>query len=94
MKKLAQILLAIIIFTAIKLYNKSSANDEVKSQLLNACNGSEVCEQIVENNFDVCFDNSYSIGTKRRAGSLNAHKLSECLNSSLGMEYFSVSKEN
>jgi hypothetical protein len=71
---------------------KANTAKDVKAQLVGACDQDQACLTSVNTHFDTCFDNSYSLGSRRRAGSLDGDKFTSCLNQKAGKDYFSSEK--
>ena len=71
-----------------KFYDKSATAKEVKQEMLNVCSTDNNCQKAVSTYFQKCFDSSYSMGSRRRASSLDTQKLSTCINNSSGVAYF------
>jgi hypothetical protein len=92
-KKAGTIAVAVITLLAMKLYNKSSNSSEYEKQLLALCEQNSNCITSVHENFNSCFESSYSLGSKRRKGGLKFEKFVECMNSKSEQPYFSVDPE-
>ena len=71
-----------------KFYDKSTTAKEVKQEMLSVCATDSNCQNAVSTYFQKCFDSSYSMGSRRRASSLDTLKLSTCINNSSGVAYF------
>lgn len=66
MIKVIKFLAIIIVAIAIRVYGKSSSHDDIKEQLTTACQGRETCLEAVNEKYDGCFDNAYTIGRHSR----------------------------
>lgn len=80
--------LAFTIGLGFSFYQKSSTAKEIQKDMLNFCSTDNDCQNAVNTYFKKCFDISYSGGSRRRRSSLDARKLSECINNSSGIAYF------
>ncbi|MBI2569967.1 MAG: hypothetical protein HYV63_23425 [Candidatus Schekmanbacteria bacterium] len=76
-----------------KYFNKSQAHDDVKQRLIEVCEGDQNCIKVVENNYERCFSQAYSMGSRRRSSSFDTDKLATCLNGASPVAYFVVSKD-
>jgi hypothetical protein len=85
--------LGVAAMLGMKFYNKASAHDGVKQQLVALCESDPGCQQAVETHFEACFDAAYKVGGRRRASRLEAGQLVGCLNSRSGQPYFSYDDE-
>jgi hypothetical protein len=71
---------------------KANAAKDIKAQLVGACDQDQACLSSVNAHFDTCFNDSYSLGGRRRAGRLDGNKFATCLNQKAGKDYFSSEK--
>lgn len=85
-------LLILAVFFGLKFYNKMSAENDVKDQLVSLCAETPDCMKAVDTYYKSCFEKSYSIGGRRRSGGIKADKLVDCINQSSGVNYFSAGK--
>lgn len=91
MKAIAKIglfALMVTIFLGTKYWNKSTTAKDTKQQMLNICDVDNDCQKAVETYFEKCFENHYSLGNRRRAGSLDHVKFADCVNEGAGAAYF------
>ena len=82
--------LGVVVAFGLKFYNKSATAKEVKQEMLNICQTDSGCQNSVNTHFQKCFERSYSLGSRRRSGSLNARKLTDCINNNSGVAYFDI----
>jgi hypothetical protein len=101
MKWLRQILIFLAIVAGIvgwKFYNKSQARTAAKTQLTTICNSNKAVEKeclaAIEQHYDLCFDDSYTLGGRFRSSGLDSEKLANCINSKSGEPWFTVQKTN
>lgn len=88
LKKFAFAIVGVTVALGIKFYNKSATAKEVKQEMLSICSTDSSCQNAVNNHFQKCFNSSYSMGSRRRSSTLDTRKLSICINSSSGVNYF------
>jgi hypothetical protein len=93
MNRLLGALVTIALIFGIRYYNKQSAAKEVKTKLVSLCSGDPDCVASVEANFDACFEDAYSIASRKEDAQKVAQSLVRCLNSKSGEEYFVASKK-
>lgn len=82
------IVLAIVI--GFRFYNKNTSYNDVRAQMLEFCQGVSKCEAILKEHFDTCFDDSYSMGSRRRSGGLDSQSFVECINGKSGAELLTL----
>lgn len=73
-----------------KFHSKASTAKEVKQEMIAVCSSDQDCTKAVNTHFKSCFDNSYRMGSRRRASSLDTQKLAGCINSNSGVEFFGI----
>ncbi len=73
-----------------RFYNRSQTEAEVRAQLIEICEDDASCAQAVETHYEGCFEESYSLGSRRRSGSMDATTLVSCLNTRSGEEHFEI----
>ena len=73
-----------------KFVAQSSSAKETKAQMLEICSTDVTCVEVVDTHFKQCFDANYSMGSRRRSGSLNTQGMADCINAQGGDEYFIV----
>jgi hypothetical protein len=88
MNRLLGALLTLATIFGIRVYNKHSAAQEVRAKLETLCAGDSTCLASVASNFDACFEDAYSIASRRRDSQKVAQALVGCLNQKSGEEYF------
>ncbi len=93
MNRLLGALLSIATIFGIRVYNKQTTASEVKARLVTLCSGDSECAASVETHFDACFEDAYSIASRRQDGEKVARSLVSCLNQKSGEEYFVASKK-
>jgi hypothetical protein len=93
MNRLLGALLTIATIFGIRVYNKQSTAHDVKSRLVSLCSGDTECVGSVETHFEACFEDAYSIASRRQDGQKVAQSLVSCLNQKSGEEYFVASKK-
>jgi hypothetical protein len=93
MNRLLGALLTIATIFGIRVYNKQSTASEVKARLVALCTGDSECMASVETHFDACFDEAYSVASRRQDGQKVAQSLVRCLNQKSGEEYFVATKQ-
>ena len=91
LKNAGSTVLVIAVLVGWRLYNKSADADEIKAALLDVCEQESECLAAVESHFDTCFNESYDMGGRHRAASLDGSHLSECINRHAGSNYFAYS---
>ena len=74
-----------------KFYNKSSTLADTRGHLIEVCAGDGECAQAVDTHFEGCFEDSYSMGGRRRSASLDASALVDCINTRSGVPHFEIS---
>lgn len=74
-----------------KFYNKSTTLADTRDHLIEVCAGDSECTLAVDAHFDGCFDDSYSMGSRRRGATLDASALVECINIRSGVPHFEMS---
>jgi len=97
LKKIATVLLAIVVTLGWKYYAKSSHASDYKKELVSLCSQDRDCVEAVNENFDSCYDDHYSIGGRHTNSKLNLESFASCLNEKSGQMYFSIknsSEEN
>ncbi len=72
----------VVVIFAFKMYNKSSSHDEIKAGLVSGCDEDAACIAAVEENFDRCYEEHYSLGSRRRSGGLDGAEFIKCFNDS------------
>ena len=83
----------IVVFTGVigfKFYNKANTAKAVQQEMISVCSVDQDCTNAVNTYFKSCFDASYSMGSRRRASSLDTEKLAGCINSSSGIYFFEI----
>lgn len=60
----------------VRVYSKSSSHDDIKTQLLTACEDNERCLDAVNTKYDSCFDNAYTMGRRSR---FNEDQFMKCM---------------
>ena len=83
----------VVVLTGIlgyKFYNKASTAKAVQQEMISVCSIDQDCANAVNQHFKSCFDASYSMGSRRRASSLDTEKLASCINSNSGVEFFEI----
>jgi hypothetical protein len=93
MNRLLGALVTIALIFGIRHYNKHSAAKEVKTKLVSLCAGDAECIASVEANFDACFEDAFSIASRREDAQRVAQSLVSCLNKRSGEEYFVASRK-
>lgn len=93
MNRLLGALLTIATIFGIRVYNKQSTASEVKARLVSLCSGDADCVGSVETHFDACFEDAYSLASRRQDAQKVAQSLVQCLNQKSGEEYFVASKQ-
>ena len=92
LKRIGLGVVSIIVVVGFKFWNKAESHDSIKDQLIELCSGDSDCVLAVEQNFDRCFEHNYSIGGRRRSGSLNENSFLNCFNTIAGKQYFFISE--
>jgi len=92
MNRLLGAVLSIATVFGIRVYNKQSTASEVKERLVALCSGDSECVASVETHFDACFEDAYSLASRRQDGEKVARSLVTCLNQKSGEEYFVAKK--
>lgn len=87
-KKALVVVLGAAAVIGLKFYNKASAHDDVRGQLVALCDGDAVCERAVETHFDTCFESAYRMGGRRRSARMETGQLVQCLNAKADRVYF------
>lgn len=90
LRQFGGILIAIGVVVGLKFYNKSSDHDDIRAQLVVLCESDKDCTAAVDQHFDSCFDDNYSLGGKRRSGGLNQEAFLSCFNTKSGKVHFST----
>ena len=83
----------IVVFAGVigfKFFNKANTAKAVQQEMISVCSVDQDCANAVNTHFKSCFDASYSMGSRRRASSLDAEKLARCINSNSGVEFFEI----
>ena len=93
MNKLAGAIVAVMAIVGMKFYNKVSAHDDVRTRLVELCEGDAACQGAVKAHYDACFDSAYKMGGKNRSSKLDLNVLVKCVNERAGEEYFTASEE-
>ena len=94
LKKVGGIALIIFVVMSIKLWNKSEEKEEFREHLLNLCHQDSDCIEVIGAYYETCFDKTYSLGGRRRSGSLNSEKFIACLNEESGSEFFAYKEQD
>ncbi|ETX02827.1 hypothetical protein [Candidatus Entotheonella palauensis] len=89
-KKAVGLLIVMAIAMGVKFWNKSSAYEDAKAQMLEFCGGVAKCEAALSEKFDTCFDSSYDLGSKRHSGGLDHTTFVQCINSKDGSEILTL----
>jgi hypothetical protein len=92
MNRLLGAVLTLATIFGIRVYNKHSAANEVRVKLEALCTGDSACLKSVEANFDACFEDAYSVASRKQDGPRVAQVLVGCLNQKSGEEYFVAKK--
>ena len=92
-KKLGLGLAGVAVFIGIRFWNKSDNHDAIKEQLISTCAEDKSCTNAVEKHFDSCFESNYSLGGRRKSGSLNRDKFLSCFNQKAGQQFFVIKGE-
>lgn len=97
MKWIKNILIFLLILGGVmgwKFYNRSQAKTATKTQLVAICNGDKAsekdCLSAIDNNYETCFDSSYTIGGRFQSSGLDSEQLANCINSKSGKPWFAV----
>ncbi len=83
-------LVVIVLVVGFKLDKKSASYQEVKTQMLEFCQGVAKCETMLTAHFDTCFNDSYNMRSRRQSGGLDNGFFVECINSKGGSELLSL----
>jgi len=75
MKRFATFALVILGVTGLKFYNKSSLHDDLQKALVEAC-PDDKCITHIEDRFESCFENSYTLG---RRSQFNEENFNRCI---------------
>lgn len=76
MKKLIQIIILIAFAVGLRLYYKSSSQDELKDVLIKSCDANEECVTRIEEKYDACYEDSYKLG---RRSTFDEDKFVSCM---------------
>jgi hypothetical protein len=79
--KVLAVAVGIAAMVGVKAYSRAASQDDVR-QLLELCEGEDVCEQAIETHFDVC-----SLAERIDGGS-GARAFAQCLNTRAARVYF------
>jgi hypothetical protein len=60
----------------VRVYSKSSNHDDIKNQILAACEDNQRCVDAVNEKYESCFDNAYSMG---RRSHFNEDQFLKCM---------------
>lgn len=93
LKNIAFGAVAVAVMVGFKFYNKSSAHDDYLKQTLEICGDDNDCQERISQSFEKCYDSSYDLGSKRRAGHLKTQEFVECINRNAGKSLLVVSEE-
>ena len=93
MNRLLGAVLTLATIFGIRVYNKQSTASDVKGRLVSLCSGDADCVTSVETHFDACFEDAYSIASRRQDAQKVAQSLVRCLNQKSENEYFVASKK-
>ncbi len=89
-KKIGTFAIALTAVLGFKFHSKASTAKEVKQEMIAFCASDQDCSSAVNAYFKSCFDDSYSMGGRRRPSSLDTQKLAGCINSNSGIEFFGI----
>lgn len=89
-KKAGIFVIALTATLGFKFHSKANTAKEVKQEMIAVCSSDQDCTNAVDTHFKSCFDDSYSMGSRRRASSLDTQKLAGCINSNSGVEFFGI----
>lgn len=92
MNKLIGFAIPVLILLGMKMYNKSDASSDVQEELIEICEMDETCENAVNSHFKKCFEQNYTMGSRRRGGRLDTNNLLGCINSRSGELIFTIEK--
>lgn len=92
MKNIGSAVIVIALLVGWRFYNKASDSDDIKAALLEVCESENACLIAVDTYFEPCFDQSYDMGGRREAASLDASELTACINQQAGIEYFAYAE--
>jgi hypothetical protein len=73
-----------------KVYQKSQDSAEVKAELIALCQADAPCVAAVNEHFEQCFDDAYSMGGRNQGPTLNTQTLATCINTASGAPHFTA----
>ncbi|MGB5634254.1 MAG: hypothetical protein WBM44_25520 [Waterburya sp.] len=89
-KKVGTVAIVVTVILGLKFHSKASTAKEVEQEMIAICSSDQDCTKAVNTHFKSCFDDSYSMGSRRRSSSLDTQKLVGCINSNSGVEFFGI----
>ncbi|MEM7590837.1 MAG: hypothetical protein AAF383_04855 [Cyanobacteria bacterium P01_A01_bin.83] len=90
LKKAGTFVIAATAILGFKFHSKASTAKAVQQEMISVCSTDRDCTDAVNTYFKSCFNSSYSMGSRRRASSLDTQKLANCINSNSGVEFFGI----
>lgn len=78
------------VLVGFRFYNRNQTELEVRDQLVEVCADDRSCVEAVEVHYEGCFEESYSLGSRRRSASMDAASLVSCLNTRSGAAHFDI----
>ncbi|MEL6440237.1 MAG: hypothetical protein AAFQ80_13395 [Cyanobacteria bacterium J06621_8] len=73
-----------------KFHDKAMTAKAVQQEMISVCSVDQDCTDAVNTYFQSCFNASYSMGSRRRASSLDAERLADCINRNSGVAFFEI----
>ncbi|ETW93957.1 MAG: hypothetical protein ETSY1_36930 [Candidatus Entotheonella factor] len=92
LKKTIGVLIIVMIAIGVKLWNKSSVYNDIKAQMLEFCGGVAKCEAALSKKFNICFESSYDLGSRRHSSGLDHTMFAQCINSNDGSEMLTLNR--
>ena len=80
--------LGLSLLAAFKFYNKDNAETQIHAHFIEACSKDSACEEIVEANFDTCFETNYNIGVGKRKSTFDQKAFASCFKTESGENLF------
>ena len=94
MNRISGFLIPIVMLIGFELYQKDDTHDDVKQDLVEVCDYDEACTQTVNQYFEICFEQAYKTGGRRKAATLDMGKVLICLNQNAGEPIFGVERND
>jgi hypothetical protein len=89
LKKAVLVAVGVAAVMGFKFWSKIRDKADARERLTQICADDKACLSALDQHFEACFAEAYSLGGRRRAASLNNDKFLSCFNTKAGSEVFS-----